>query len=233
MERFEFVRLAAWIAAPTSSTSKIMCMSKLRGPLLALSDAQNIFVINVETKHTITTLVHNAMCLVWLDDGKLVSWGLDRNIKLWDVEKEKCVSTLGDHAGCSVRLEVLPDGRLASYNPRRIKLWDVKTGTCVKIPGGATVLAALPGNRLAVAFLKTIKVWDLATLKVAHLSTDDDAEDEDDDDDTEISSLAVLPDGVLASSDDGIIKLWDLDTMKCKATWRADDFVKHLVVLPG
>ena len=104
--------------------------------------------------------------VVVLPDGRVASAASDSKVRLWDLDKGTCDSTLVGHTGVITSLAVLPDGRLASGSwDKTVRLWDTSSGTCLRVLSGHTdtveTLAVLPGDRLAsLSYDGTIRVWD-------------------------------------------------------------------------
>jgi len=69
--------------------------------------------------------------LLVLPNGLLASGSDDSTIKLWDVDRQACVSTLSGHTSFVTALVVLPNGVLASGSvDHTIKLWSVDRQVC-------------------------------------------------------------------------------------------------------
>jgi hypothetical protein len=73
------------------------------------------------------------LALVFSPDGRLISGGLDKGVRVWDVEGGRALLTLRDHGSGVTGLAISRDGaRLASCSfDRTVKLWDV---TAVEAP---------------------------------------------------------------------------------------------------
>ncbi len=155
--------------------------------------------------------------LAVLPDGRLASGTPAGAIQLWDVKTGALTGRLEGHVRSVYSLVVLPDARLASAShDRTVRLWD--TGARAEVPKssipkvlfrrsgelGIYALANLPNGRLASGSGDaTIQLWNTKTGTVkarldAILG--------------KVSSLAVLPDGRLASASDETITLWDTKT---------------------
>ena len=71
-----------------------------------------------------------------LGNGNLISYSKDKTLKIWDIEKGECITTLSGHSGEIARVIELPNNQIASItqNGEGI-IWDISTkaeGKCVK-----------------------------------------------------------------------------------------------------
>ena len=181
-----------------------------------------------------TLLGHTSwvLALTVLPNGLLVSGSDDRTIKLWTASG-KCEKTLSEHTyGAVYALTVLPNGLLASghgYLENSIKLWDVLSGRCVTTLSGHTysvlALAVLPSGLLASGSGdSTIKLWTTSETYEMTLSWR-----------AHTHALAVLPNGLLASSgdEDYTIKLWTEAGERAMTLLGHAGEVNALTVLPN
>lgn len=173
-----------------------------------------IFSLDGHTDIT-TTATATVTGLAVLPDGRIASSSLDKTIRLWNPQNRTETARLGTHQHPVTSLAVL-DGRLASGSvDKTIRIWDVNSGAETALLEGHTSMvhsmAVLLDGRLASGSLdRLIRLWDVtsgeetagleghsAPITVGCL----------------ITSLAVLPDGRLASattSYNGIIRLFDV-----------------------
>lgn len=69
-----------------------------------------------------------------LADGRLLSWGYQRALRLWDSQMEMCVAILEGHAGVVDGALELPNGRLLSWAcDHTLRLWEQRTGACLEV----------------------------------------------------------------------------------------------------
>ncbi|MBC8872197.1 MAG: protein kinase [Planctomycetes bacterium] len=147
------------------------------------------------------------------DDKTLASAGVDKVIKLWDVESSQPRAELTGHLAEVCDVAFSPDGRtLASGgNDRIIKLWDVASGKprreITDHTGGVRSVAFAPdGQRLISGSLdKTIRFWDPQSGHEQLLISVHQAA---------IQSVTCSPDGqtVASASDDQTVKLHNAKT---------------------
>ena len=77
-------------------------------------DAGFINVPEGETMMTLEGHTKAVMCLVQLNDGRVVSGSDDKTLKIWDTITGNCLMTLQGHTSCVLCLAQLNDGRLVS-----------------------------------------------------------------------------------------------------------------------
>ena len=70
--------------------------------------------------------------LAVLSDGRVVSGGYDKKVRVWDLSTGKCVRILEGHSDCIRCLVVLSDGRVVSGSAdNTFRVWDLLTGEFV------------------------------------------------------------------------------------------------------
>ena len=142
----------------------------------------------------------------------LASSSLDKTIKIWDLEANKCVRTLTE--GESIRnLEALPNNRLISVSDYySLKIWNISNGGCVKTLNKIFIvcLKVLTDNRVVIATSDEIKIWDIDNDTCIKTMNDHSSL---------IKSLLILPNNMMASgSNDKTIKLWNMNEYNCIRT---------------
>jgi WD40 repeat protein len=98
---------------------------------------------------------------------------LDRTVKVWDLGKGTCRSTLSGHTSDVWALAISADGRriVSGSDDRTIRLWDGETGRCEAVlegHAGKVRGLAVPGDEGTVvsgAEDGAIRTWDLGTLR--------------------------------------------------------------------
>ena len=69
------------------------------------------------------------------DETAIMSASSDSSIKLWDLETQKCLSTLKGHEKDVISLEFIEGKRLLASGSRdsTIRFWDLASGECVQL----------------------------------------------------------------------------------------------------
>jgi WD40 repeat protein/serine/threonine protein kinase len=105
-------------------------------------------------------------------DGKLaISGGADRTVRLWEIEKGRCLRTFEGHHGAVTSVALSGDGRLALSGgvDAALRLWDVATGECLATSWGLTDLitsvSLSSDGRLALTGCAdgSVQLWEAAT----------------------------------------------------------------------
>jgi len=166
-----------------------------------------------------------------------VSGSYDNTLKVWDLERGRCLKTLRGHKGGVDSVVLTPDGSRAvsGSGDTTLKVWEVETGRCLKTLRGhviywgrTTKVAVAPDGRKAVSKSgdRTPRVWDLdtglcvGTLK-GHMGY--------------ITSVVLTPDGkrIVSGSEDGTVRVWDLETGDCLSILEEEGkLVSELAITP-
>ncbi|CAF1048857.1 unnamed protein product [Brachionus calyciflorus] len=108
-------------------------------------------------------------CLENVDENRVLSGSTDEKIKLWDLNKAKCIKTYTGHTAevyflCMLNKELFASGS----NDDTIKIWNVKNGECLKTltnhENSVCCLKLFSNNKLVSSSDdRTIKIWNYAT----------------------------------------------------------------------
>jgi WD40 repeat protein len=182
------------------------------------------FALNWRTQHEPAALLRSldvpqlyAMTLARLPDGRLLSGGTDKVLRLWQTDTGALLATLPEHHTQTIRaLAVTADGRyaLSASFDGTLGLWDLVeerlVTTLVGHQDGLRAVRVTPDDRYAISASKdgTLRVWDLeaalqgdtACTKVlqGHVGAVWDV------------AVAAQGEGIASVGDDGYLLEWDL-----------------------
>ena len=153
------------------------------------------------------------------DGRRSVSGGLDKTVKVWDLESGTCLRTLEGHGNEVWSVAIDADGRRAVSGSldKTVKVWDLESGACLGTLGGHhegvdSVCITMDGRR-AVSGSRdnTLKVWDLEG-GACLLTLEGHSQD--------VCSVSVTADGrrAVSGSRDKTVKVWDLESGVCLRT---------------
>lgn len=153
--------------------------------------------------------------LIQLKDGKIASGGVDKTVRLWNINSGQCEKTLVNSGSITCLIQ-LKDGRIASGGDDKfIKLWNINSGQCEKTIKGhcgrVSRLIQLSDEKIASrSRRKNIRIWDINSgegYKVLQEHSD------------AIYTLIELCNGKIASgSADKTIKIWNVESGQCEKT---------------
>lgn len=165
-------------------------------------------------------------CVTVIDEGFIASGSVDKTIKVWDTDLEKCIHTLRGHedtieAITSISGDRVTDVTLISGSKdKTIKIWmPWRTETCLstlRMHSGAinciSQIESDPPEFASGSTDKTIQIWRLDTKPRALKGHSE-----------SVDALVGLPQRRLASgSQDRTIRIWDRDTGKCLQILKGD-----------
>ena len=149
----------------------------------------------------------------------LASGGIDRTIKLWDIQSGECLKTLQGHTDWIGCVACSSDGRTIASGSldQTIKLWDVNTGECLKTLHGHTddvwsVVFSTDGKMLVSGSADaTVKIWDVSTGECLHTLQSHT---------NHVWCVVCSSDGntIASGSGDTTIRLWNIHTGECIKT---------------
>ena len=106
-------------------------------------------------------------CLIKLPDGKVASGGQDSKIKIWDINKKKCIDTLEGHTSIIWDIKYVNNNKIVSAsddNSSKIfNLKDKSSQLLFHSRRHISCVAILPKNRVLLAAAKNILLYDLET----------------------------------------------------------------------
>lgn len=203
--------------------NSITCMVNLDNNGIAIAAGNDIIIIedlnnyDPDNPDTMSDHTKTITSLVLLSDNKLASGSEDKTIKLWDVKKRQCISTITGNYECIYSLLKINDNTLAagSFNTIRVFNTDNKKELYSLIGHEKSVCTMIKLGEdkiISGGYDNLIKIWDLNN-KICDASLFGH--------DTTVFVVLLLQDGRLASgsgSRDKALKIWDLDNKKCECT---------------
>jgi WD40 repeat protein len=106
---------------------------------------------------------------------RALSGSRDTTVRLWDLERGRCIGVLQGHTYHVHGVAWSADGTRALSCSQDVRLWDIATGRCLRVFEGHTEtirsVAWSPDQRLALsaAHDRTVRVWEIATGKCLHV----------------------------------------------------------------
>ncbi|OQA17267.1 MAG: WD domain, G-beta repeat [bacterium ADurb.Bin363] len=154
-------------------------------------------------------------------DGKrLLSGGMDKTIKEWDVSKGKCLRIYEGHKGWITSVDYSPDGRrlISGSDDKTIREWDVFTGECIGLYRGHThwitsVHYSPDGKKLVSGSSdKTIREWNILTGECIKTYRGHNHW---------VNSVHYSPGGkkIISGSSDETVREWNILTGECIRTY--------------
>ena len=203
--------------------NSITCMVNLNNNGIAIAAGNDILIIedlnnyDPDNPDTMSDHTKTITSLVLLSDNKLASGSEDKTIKLWDVKKRQCISTITGNYECIYSLLKINDNTLAAgtHNTIRVFNTDNKKELYSLIGHEKSICTMIKLDEdkiISGGYDNLIKIWDLNN-KICDASLFGH--------DTTVFVVLLLQDGRLASgsgSRDKALKIWDLDNKKCECT---------------
>jgi len=186
------------------------------GEWMATSGSSGAFIWNYQTGmvvHRLEAHRTRVAALCFSPDGQvLLTGGLDRTIRAWDVVDGTEMRSFTGHLGEISDLSFAPDGRsFVSAGDNSARVWSLKTGELlhsVAVQGGGLIRAKFTpdGNRLVTADLaigatNNVRLWDLAAGQVIRSF------------DHRSLELGFIAGGRLVTAgEDSVVRVWDIET---------------------
>ena len=112
-------------------------------------------------------------------NGRYLSGGNDKTVKVWDAKSLQCVATLKGHEGgvSSVSVDEAKGRYLSGGYDNTVKVWDAKSLQCVATLKGHAIgvssvsVDEVKGRYLSGGYDNTVKVWDAKSLQCLSTTT--------------------------------------------------------------
>ncbi|GAA5827472.1 hypothetical protein JCM11251_003826 [Rhodosporidiobolus azoricus] len=165
-------------------------------------------------------------CVAWSPRGDLVaSGGMDETVRVWDVQRGRCMRVLPAHSDPVSAVQFSSDGTMivsGSWDGY-IRIWDTSTGQCLKTLANEDNIPLAnvrftPNSRLLFTSTldSTIRLWDYQTDKVVktysgHVNR------------KYCIPSVLTPSGkyLLAGSEDHKVVKWDIQSREAVEVWEA------------
>ncbi|KAI9014351.1 WD40-repeat-containing domain protein [Phycomyces nitens] len=210
-------------------TSVVCCVKfSADGRYLAAGCNHSTFIYDVSTGHKICVLQDESVpkygdlyirSVCFSPDGVYLATGAeDKQIRIWDIGKQKICNVLKGHEQDIYSLDFSMDGRIIASGSGdcTARIWSMADGKCLHVlrindldqkdPGVTSVAISPDGRLLAAGSLdKMVRIWD--TQAGTHLERLEGHKDS-------VYSVAFMPDGnsLVSGSLDKTLKIWQLGT---------------------
>ena len=182
--------------------------------ILIIDDLNNYNPDNPETMSGHTKPITS---LILLTENKLVSGSEDKTIKIWDIKKRQCISTITGNYEIIQSLLKLGENTIAAGTHSAIRIFNTENKKELYALTGheksvCTLIKLNDDKIISGGYDNLIKIWDLKT-KMCETSLFGH--------DTTVYVILLLQDGRLASGSgswDRALKIWDLENKRCDCT---------------
>ena len=190
---------------------------------IALSVGNDILIIedldnyNPDNPDTMSGHTKPITSLILLTENQLVSGSEDKTIKLWDIKKRQCISTITGNYEIIQSLLKLNENTIAAGSHSAIRIFNTENKKELYCLTGheksvCTLIKLSEDKIISGGYDNLIKIWDLKT-KMCETSLFGH--------DTTVFVILLLQDGRLASGSgswDRALKIWDLENKRCDCT---------------
>lgn len=195
--------------------------------VIAASSANNLYVWDVNSgrvQHTLTGHVEKvcAVDVSQVSNRNVVSAAYDRTIKVWDLQKGYCVSTLIFHSNCN-SLCFSVDGQTicSGHVDGNLRLWDIQRGKLLsEVAAHANAITSLSLSRSGNIILSSGRdnshnLFDMRTLEICATFRANGSRVA-----SNWSRSCISPDDgyVAAGSADGSVHVWSVGNAKIVST---------------
>ncbi|OCL93957.1 caspase family protein [Aliarcobacter thereius] len=149
------------------------------------------------------------------DNKYLVSGGLDKTIKIWDINSGKLLNTLYGHTDRIWTITISKNSKyiISGSADKTIKIWDFNSGKLLNTLKGHTSsvnsIAISPDSKylFSGSLDKTIKIWDINSAKLLNTLYGHSSG---------VLTIKISPDNkyLFSGSFDKTIKIWDINSAK-------------------
>ena len=182
--------------------------------ILIIEDLNNY---NPDNPDTMSSHTKPITSLILLNENQLVSGSEDKTIKIWDIKKRQCISTITGNYEIINSLLKLNENTIAAGSHSAIRIFNTENKKELYSLTGheksvCTLIKLNDDKIISGGYDNLIKIWDLKT-KTCETSLFGH--------DTTVYVILLLQDGRLASGSgswDRALKIWDLENKRCDCT---------------
>ena len=190
---------------------------------IAVASGNDILIIedideyDEKNQQTMSGHSKNVNCLILLTPNKLVSGSEDKTIKIWDIQKRLCVSTITGNYERIESLLKINDNTIAVGSHHTIRVFNTDNKKELYSLVGheksvCTMIKISEDKIVSGSYDNLIKIWDINSHSCEYTLYGHD---------TTVFVVLLLQDGKLASgsgSRDRALKIWDLENKRCHCT---------------
>ncbi|KAI8815594.1 WD40-repeat-containing domain protein [Fimicolochytrium jonesii] len=213
--------------------------------VMGTSNDNSVKLWNVATarlKHTLTGHIGKVFAAKFTDSGRVISGSHDRTIKIWDLNRGFCTSTIFTLSSCNDLCLLNGDGTTiaSGHLDHNVRIWDSRSGSLIRELSGihygqVTSVAIHPTENVLLTTSRdnTLKLIDLNTYQVLKTISNDAFRPG-----MNWSRSCFSPDGrhIASGSQDGAVFIWHSDgriekvlkehrSAVCGVAWNSKAFV--------